>query len=220
MLSMWTNRKHPKPGRRASPWRNIALLTPALVFAPLVLEGCVPVVVTGAAVGVSVVHDRRTPGTVLDDEHIELQAWGLLDDHSDIREHSRIAVTSYNLVVLLTGQAETPEISERFAELVSHLPKIKRVVNEVTVGPLATVTRESEDALITSRVKLALVDVGIPDFDPTRVKVVTEAGIVYLMGLVTPAEAEATVKKARYVPGVKRVVKVFEYIQGTPKTAS
>jgi osmotically-inducible protein OsmY len=185
------------------------MLLPALM---LWLQGCAPVVLGGAAVGVSVAHDRRTPGTVLDDEQLELRGWGILANHPEIREHSRIAVTSYNLVVLLTGQAETQEVSDRFAEMISRLPKVRRVINEVTVGPIASLTSEGEDAVITSRVKLALIGIKIPEFDPTRIKVVTEAGTVYLMGLVTPAEAKATVEKVRYVPGVKRVVKLFEYI--------
>jgi osmotically-inducible protein OsmY len=185
------------------------MLLPALM---LWLQGCAPVVLGGAAVGVSVAHDRRTPGTVLDDEQLELQGWGILANHPEIREHSRIAVTSYNLVVLLTGQAETQEVSDRFAEMISRLPKVRRVINEVTVDPIASLTSEGEDAVITSRVKLALIGIKIPEFDPTRIKVVTEAGTVYLMGLVTPAEAKATVAKVRYVPGVKRVVKLFEYI--------
>jgi osmotically-inducible protein OsmY len=176
------------------------------------LQGCVPMALTGAGLGAAVVHDRRTTGTVLDDEHIELEGAELLHNHPDISEHSRIAVTSYNLVALLTGQAETRQISDRFAELISRLPKVRRVMNEVTVGPVESFARESEDAFITSRVKLALLGVKLPKFDPTRVKVVTESGTVYLMGLVTRAEAEATVEKARYVPGVNQVVKIFEYI--------
>jgi osmotically-inducible protein OsmY len=188
--------------------------------AALLLQACAPVVVTGAAVGVSVAHDRRTAGTVLDDEHIELQAWSILNDNPDIREHSRIAVTSYDHVVLLTGQAARRQISERFADLISRLPNVKRVVNEVTISPNESWKREGEDALITSRVKLALVGIKIPGFDATRVKVITEAGSVYLMGLVTPAEANAVVEKARYVPGVKRVVKVFEYIEPSRDTPS
>jgi osmotically-inducible protein OsmY len=193
--------------------RRRVLLASAVAFC---LQGCVPVVLTGAGVGASVIHDRRTTGTVLDDEHIELEGAELLHNHPDITEHSRMAVTSYNLVVLLTGQAETQQISNRFAELISRLPKVKRVMNEVTVGPVESFARESEDGLITSRVKLALLGVKLPEFDPTRVKVVTEAGTVYLMGLVTPAEAEAAVQKTRYVPGVKQVVKIFEYIPPPP----
>jgi osmotically-inducible protein OsmY len=176
------------------------------------LQGCVPVALTGAAVGASVIHDRRTTGTVLDDQQIELKGAELLHNHPEISGHSHIDVTSYNLVALLTGQAETQEISDRFAQLVARLPKVKRVMNEVTVGPVEGFAQESEDALTTSRVKLALFGVKLPEFDPSRVKVVTAAGTVYLMGLVTPAEAEAAVEKARYVPGVKRVVKIFEYI--------
>lgn len=199
-------------------WRGIGRRVLLASVAAVCLQGCAAVVLTGAGVGASVIHDRRTTGTVLDDEQIELEGAKLLHNHPDISEHSRIAVTSYNLVALLTGQAETRQISDRFAELISRLPKVKRVVNEVTIGPVESLGRESEDAFITSRVKLALLGVKLPEFDPTRVKVVTEAGTVYLMGLVTRAESEAAVKKARYVPGVKRVVKIFEYIP-SPATA-
>jgi osmotically-inducible protein OsmY len=89
------------------------------------------------------------------------------------------------------------------------------VVNEVSIGPSASIARESEDTLITSKVKFALTKIDRPDFDPTRVKVVTETGIVYLMGLLTPEEAEAVVSKARYVGGVEKVVKIFEYIDNS-----
>jgi osmotically-inducible protein OsmY len=87
------------------------------------------------------------------------------------------------------------------------------VVNEVTIGPSASFARESEDALISSRVKIALADIDIPGFDPTRIKVVTEEGTVFLMGLVYPREGDAAAQKARYVPGVAKVAKVFEYIE-------
>lgn len=176
------------------------------------LQGCAAVVVGGAAAGASVAHERRDSRTVLEDEHTEHTAAQVVIDNPDINLHSRISATSYNHLVLLTGQAETQEISDRYASLVAALPRVKKVINEVTIGPWASFARESEDALVTSRVKVALTEIDIPGFDATRVKVVTEEGVVFLMGLVHPAEAEAAAEKARYVPGVAKVIKIFEYI--------
>jgi len=132
--------------------------------------------------------------------------------HPEIYRRSSISVTSYNLSLLLTGQAETSEVADRFADLVSQLPKVRQVFNEIEIGPNISFTRETEDAYLTSRVKLALQDVDIPGFDMMRVKVVTENATVYLMGLVTPEEADAAAEKARRVPGVVRVVKIFEHV--------
>lgn len=195
---------------------NGRVLKTALVLGltiPL-LQGCGALLLGGVVVGgASVVHDRRTTRTLLEDGHIKRSAAQLLSEAPDIKMHSRIAITSYNHLVLLTGQAETRQVRDRFARKVARLPKVKKMVNEVTIGPPARLTREGEDALITLRVKLALAKIDIPGFDTTRVKVVTEAGTVFLMGLVYPGEGKAAAEKARHVPGVTKVVKVFEYIE-------
>jgi len=183
------------------------------LIVPLV-QGCGAVLVGGvAATGAAILHDRRNSRTILEDERTEHLARRLLRGNPDIKAHSRIAITSYNHLVLLTGQAETQSISDCFARKVARLPKVKKVVNEITIGPPVGFARSSEDALITSRVKFALTKVGLPGFDATRVKVVTEASDVFLMGLVRPGEGNAAAEKARYVPGVTKVVKLFEYIQ-------
>ncbi len=187
-----------------------------LCIAPL-LHGCGPMVVAGAAYGASVAYERRSTQMVFDDEMVELQARKLLFQNRDISAHSSISVTSYNLMVLLTGQARSAEVSEKFAKLVSELPKVVRVYNEVQIGPNISFARESNDAYLTSRAKLALQDIDLPGFDMLRVKIVTEDGVVYLMGLVTPQEADATVDKVRRIPGVVRVVKLFEYVQPKSK---
>lgn len=216
MYSMWNDLRN----RTLRPIRMLhgralkAVLILGLI-APLV-QGCGAILVGGvAATGAAIlhVHDRRNSRTILEDERTEHLARRLLRGNPDIKAHSRIAITSYNHLVLLTGQAETQSISDRFARKVARLPKVKKVVNEVTVGPPVGFARSSEDALITSRVKLALTKVGLPCFDATRVKVVTEASDVFLMGLVRPGEGNAAAEKARYVPGVTKVVKLFEYIQ-------
>jgi osmotically-inducible protein OsmY len=174
------------------------------------LAGCPALVVGGVAQTASVAHDRRTTGTYVEDQEIEIRALRLLQDNPDIKDRSNISTTSYNLIVLLTGQAADEQTSARFAELVAKLPRVRQVHNEVVVGPEATIGDDSSDAYVTSKVKLALFDVKVPGFDPTRVKVVTSKGVVYLMGLLTPAEADAVVEKVRRVSGVTRVVKVFE----------
>ena len=190
-----------------------ALMTALVLGLALpLLQGC-GILLLGGVTAASVAHERRGSRTVLEDEYTEHSAATLLTNNPDISRHSRIATTSYNHWVLLTGQAETQHISDRFAQKVAHLPKVRKVINEVTTEPVASFARESEDALITSRVKFALTKVDIPGFDLTRVKVVTEAGIVFLMGLVYPWEAEAAAKRARYVPGAAKVVKIFEYIK-------
>jgi len=192
------------------------LLLSALLLAgslPL-LGGCAPAVVVGTAYGATVVHERRSPQTVLDDEWIELQGKKLYYENRDIDKQSRMTITSYNYVALLTGQADNAEVSQRYAQMISQIPKVRKVYNEVSIGPRISLAQESTDALITSRAKIAIGGGrGIEDFDATRIKVVTEDGVVYLMGLVTPEEADVTADVVRRLPGVERVVKMFEYVQ-------
>ncbi len=176
------------------------------------LTGCAPLFVAGAAYTAAVVYDRRSADVVLDDEVIELQARDAYLKNPDLSKHSNLRATSYAHTVLITGQAERVQIADRYARIVAQLPKVKQVYNEAEVGPSIGLSQMSEDALLTSRAKLAIQSVNIPGFDTLRVKVITEHGVVYLMGLVTPEEADATAEKVRRIPGVERVVKIFEYI--------
>jgi len=177
-----------------------------------ILQGCATAIVGGAATGVAIVHDRRTTGVIIDDQDIELSALKIKHDHPEITAKSNISITSYNLVVLLTGQAESQQVASQLANMISRLPRVRKIHNEVVIGAENTFTESTSDVYLTSRAKLALFDVKIDDFDPTRVKVVSSQGTVYLMGLVTRQEAEAASDKVRFVSGVKHVVKVFEYI--------
>ncbi len=186
-----------------------ALLIVALVAG----SGCTPVVVGGAATGAAVVHDRRTAGTVLEDQSIELKALTRLREDPEIREQAHINVTSYNLIVLLTGETPTEAMRQRAAEIVRGIERVRQVHNELRVAAPSSMMSRSSDTLITAKVKTALFGIkGIEDFDPTRVKVVTENGTVYLMGLVRRIEADAAAEAARTVSGVQRVVKLFEYL--------
>ena len=176
------------------------------------LQGCAATVVGGAAGGAAVAHDRRTAGTVVDDQGIEFKAMSIMNDNPEMNERSSISVTSYNYTVLLTGDAEDEHIPKSYAHMIADIPKVMRVVNEVQIGPNATLAEQSRDAYITTKAKLSLFDLELPGFDATRVKVLTQKGTVFLMGLVTREEGQAAAEQVRNVDGVRRVVKVFEYI--------
>jgi osmotically-inducible protein OsmY len=187
-------------------------MLPAVLGGALLLSGCAAVLVGGAAVGTAaVIHDRRDYTDILKDQEIEIRAARALRRDSLVDGNSRISVTSYNRKVLLTGQAQDRKVAARATELVREMPKVELVIDEIVIGPNISMSQESQDTWLTSQSKLALAKVKIPGFDPTRVKVVTEDSVVFLMGLVSPEEGDAAAEQIRYVPGVARVVKLFEY---------
>lgn len=203
----------PRPDHRWHAAAALATLTLAGLLAGG-LTGCAPAVVAvGAATyGAAVVHDRRSAQTVLDDESIEIQAKAMVVQDPTMAGRSRVRIVSFNHTVLLAGQADDAEISRAFAERVAGLPKVVRVYNELEIGPRISLGQQSQDAMISTRGNVALASVPIEGFDPTRVKVIAENGTVFLMGLVTPEEADASAEKIRRLPGVTRVVKLFDYL--------
>ncbi|MCK7575428.1 MAG: BON domain-containing protein [Chromatiales bacterium] len=191
---------------------KLITLTSAMLAFALSATGCAPLVVGGAAVaGASAIHDRRPAQTLLDDRQIEFAAAQAIFQDRDLSRGARIIATSYNRSVLLTGQAESADLAQRASARISRLPKVARVIDEVRVGPRIGMGRQSEDTYIASRAKLELAGIELPDFDPTRVKIVVEDGVLYLLGLVTPREADLVAERVRYVSGVRKVVKLFEY---------
>ncbi|MCU7845474.1 MAG: BON domain-containing protein [Candidatus Thiodiazotropha sp. (ex Monitilora ramsayi)] len=178
----------------------------------LLLQGCAAFVVGGAATTAVVAHDRRTTGIMVEDQSIELKSYDRLSKDTLVKQDSKINVTSYNKVVLLTGQAPSENVRRKAEQIVSEVEQVRRVVNEVEIGSTASFGEHSRDVALTAEVKLRLTKIDLPDFDSLRVKVVTERGAVFLMGLLTKEEAHAVTEVVRYVSGVRRVVKVFEYI--------
>jgi len=164
--------------------------------------------VTGAAATAVMVSDRRTTGTYVEDESIE---WKVIDRLRDKFPGAHVNSTSYNRRVLLTGEVPTEEAKKQVEERVRGIENVKDVVNELQVAGASSLAARGSDSLTTSNVKARMVNNGV--FSPTHVKVLTEAGTVYLMGLVTPAEGEAAVNIARNTSGASRVVKVFEYVE-------
>jgi osmotically-inducible protein OsmY len=172
------------------------------------LAACVPIAIGGAAAGGAIASDRRTSGFFVEDEGIELKAVKKME--SNLGEQSHVNVTSYNRNVLLTG--EVPDEARRtMAEaLLKEIENIRTVTNEIVVAPKSTIGSRSNDTFITSKVKTKFITEN--KFPVNYVKVVTENGVVYLLGLVHQAEADAAVEIARNTDGVAKVVKVFEYI--------
>jgi osmotically-inducible protein OsmY len=185
----------------------VVLLTSSLLY------GCAAAVVGGTATGATAVHDRRTVGTFIDDEGIELKARMAIFDDKELNSQIHINIISINGVVLLVGQAPTEAARQKAAELVSPIPKVRLVHNEMTIAAPNSYMTRSSDSLITAKVKTKLFTIKEHDnFDPTRVKVVTENGIVYLMGILNHSEADNVTDAARQVSGVQKIVKLFEYL--------
>jgi osmotically-inducible protein OsmY len=179
----------------------------SVVFAQLL--GCAAAVVGGAAVGTSVALDRRTAGVYVSDQEIELKALERLSQAYP-QKTSSISATSYNKQVLLTGQVPDEATRDGAAKLVQAIPDVRAVFNELSVGPVSSLSTQASDTTATSNVKARLLGrEGVPS---NSIKVVTEAGTVYLMGLLTPAEAKAAAEVARSTSGVSKVVTLFEVV--------
>lgn len=184
-----------------------------LILATSVLgTGCFPLVVGGAAGTAAVIADRRPADIIATDQRIE---WTMgREINKLLGQQVHINVTSYNRQVLLTGEVTTAEGKARIDDIASRVHDVRKVYNEVRVGPLSTMGERSNDTYITSQVKARMVNA--QKFNPLHVKVVTEAKTVYLMGLVTRQEADEATEIARNTQGVDRVVRLFEYVQLRP----
>jgi osmotically-inducible protein OsmY len=177
------------------------------------LSGCTTLILGGAAAGANVVHDRRTTGTYVEDKEILLRAISMRSADKALIERSNISIDVYNLRILLTGQAESLQPAENFRQQLQTIPRVREVFNEVKVAAEGTWGDTVSDTYLTSRVKFALLDIELENFDPTRVHVTSSLGTVYLMGLLTHEEAHAVTEKVRFINGVKRVVQIFDYIE-------
>lgn len=189
-----------------------------LLLAPL-LASCAAMVVGGAAATGLAVHDRRSFGTVVDDNLLEIRVGDALYKNEQFDTSSRIRIHAYNGWVLLAGEVLDEARVSLATELVREVDGVVRLFNELAAAPKAGLGRRNSDRWISTRVKTSLGGIDeLPDFDPTRVKVLTTRGTVYLMGLVSRAEGEAAVNQARVVRGVEKVVSIFQYVEELPET--
>lgn len=176
------------------------------------LSACAALVVGGAVATGVAVHDRRSVGTVIDDNVLEVRVRNALFSDERLDGNVRIKINAHNGWVLLAGEARTPELVNLATELASEVDGVLRLFNELAPLERASLGQASSDRWMSSRVKGSFTSIrSLSGFDATRVKVTTTRGIVYLQGLVTQAEAEAVIEQARTVRGVERVVTLFEF---------
>ncbi len=174
----------------------------------LSLSGCVPVVAGGIGAGILMAEDRRTSGTYLMDEEIELKTANRVRD--SFGDNTHVNVTSYNRRVLLTGEAPDAAVRAKIEDIAKSVPNVRSVLNELIIGGTTSFTARSNDGFITAKVKARYIE--DKRFNAHHVKVVTEAGTVFLLGLVTREEGNAAAEVAARTGGVVKVVKAFEYM--------
>lgn len=189
------------------------LIPITLILSTVFLQGCASAVIGGAATGATVINDRRTVGTFVDDEIIEVKATKRLFSDKEIFDNTHINATSYNNIILLSGEAPTDALKNKAHNIISNIPKLRKIHNEIVIAAPSSLLTRSSDTWITAKVKTNLFQIkNAPDFDPTKVKVISENGTVFLMGILKRSEANLVIDATRTVGGVQRVVKLFEYL--------
>ena len=191
-----------------TPSMRLTQLLAVLALVSVGLQACAPMLVGGFVGGTMVVSDRRSSGTQLEDEAIEIKASSRIRENLGDKVHA--SVSSYNRQVLVTGEVGNPRDKEYVMQIVSQVDNVKSVLNELQILPLTTYSERSKNVLLAARVKANFVD--HPELSSNAFKVVAEAGTVYLMGRVTKREADLGVDVTRNTPGVQKVIKVFEIL--------
>ena len=185
-----------------------ALLSAAVLALAVPMQGCVPIVLgAGGAAAYSSLEDRRSTGTQIDDESIEVRASNRISDRFGANAH--VNVTSYNRIALITGEVPDERSRDEAEKIVRAVPQVRDVTNDLQVAGISSYMSRTNDSYLTSKVRGRLLDT--KRASPVHIKVVSESGVVYLMGVVTPAEADEVVDITRNTGGVRKVVKVFEY---------
>ncbi|HET9734260.1 MAG TPA: BON domain-containing protein [Burkholderiales bacterium] len=191
--------------------RTPGFLLASALLAAVLLQGCAPMVMVGAGAAVVAFEDRRTTGAQLEDQTIELRAGNRIDDRFGSRVH--VNVTAYNRYVLLTGEVPDEAARGEIETIVRGVTNVLGVTNDLQVAGISSATSRSNDTFLTTSVKTRFLNSG--KFNAIHVKVVTEASVVYLLGVVTEQEATDAVELARTTSGVRKVVKMFEYCKPT-----
>lgn len=205
---MTTNTTPQGAARLKGRWLILPVVLPMVLAAAAALQACAPLLLGGLVIGGGLVAtDRRTTGIQLEDEGIELRAAARVRELATL---GQVSITSYNRMVLITG--EVPATREKLAveAAVMKVENVRSVVNDLTIANNSGIGARSGDALLSTKVKASLIDA--KDLQANAYKVVVERGVVYLMGRVTEREANRGVEVARAVPGVEKVVKVFEVL--------
>ena len=188
--------------------KSTASLLSTLVMCLGLASCAAPLMFGGVIGGAMVASDRRSAGIQLEDETIEQRGATAMRENFGSKEH--ISITSYNRQVLITGEVTTETVRKQVEQLVSRVENVRAVVNELVVGPASSLSDRSNDALLVAKVKASMIDT--EDVFANVYKIVGERGTIYMMGRVTQRESKRATDVVRGVSGVKRVVRVFEYI--------
>ena len=189
---------------------NRPSLLALILTVAFLISGCGIILVTTAAVSaIDIVRDRREIGTLWDDNKMELSLRQSISKNEQI-DNSNVSVTAFNGIALLTGEVPDQRAIDQILDLAKSHPDASQVINRIELAGKTNLNSRANDSWITGRVKTAMLT--SRTIDATKIKIVTERANVYLMGLVSRSEAEAAVAITRSVPGVVRVIKVFEYL--------
>ncbi|PCI58669.1 MAG: osmotically-inducible protein OsmY [Gammaproteobacteria bacterium] len=180
-----------------------------LIAVIIILQGCVAAAVITVGTGVKVATDRRSVGHQIDDQTIELNFYTQLRHNKTLSENTNIQAISVNGTLLIIGQTPTEVLRDSILKIVKDVKGVDKVYNQIRIGNTTSILTKSHDVWLTSKVKVALL--AEDNIDGINIKVVTENGEVFLMGLVSQKEAEQAVNVARNISGVNRVLKAFEY---------
>ena len=189
------------------------LVATALGLSLLQLQGCIPLIATGAGAGVLMATDRRSSGIYIQDQEIELRAANRTRDAFPA-DNVHVNFNSYNQMVLITGEVPDEATKQKINAMVMGIGNVKSTYNELRIVPAALLSARSGDAYITTKVKTRFFDA--KRFPATAVKITTENGVVYLMGLVTQQEGADAAQIASTTSGVIKVVKLFDYVAKAP----
>ncbi len=176
----------------------------------LLLQGCAAAVVAGTAGAVTAANDRRTIGSQIDDNNIEIKSAIAISENERLHNYANVNVISVNGIVLMIGQVANHEMKNEAQRIIEGIDGIRKIHNQIRISSNIGMSTQTHDSWLTSKVKTQLLTT--ENISSNNIKVVTENGEVFLMGLVSDQEANLAVEVARNVSGVERVIKVFEYL--------
>ena len=183
-----------------------------IIFLHLLIinQACTPITVSSAVSGAGVINDRRNTGSIVDDNTLTFKAYQLIKKDRTSWLKSNITINSYNNVILVTGQSPNKEYISFITNEIAKLENVKYVHNVTEVGKPSSFSSQANDTWITAKINLGMIKT--KGIDPTRIKIITENGSVFLMGLVKKSEANLASKVASKISGVEKVVEIFEFI--------
>ncbi len=191
--------------------KNSYLLT--ILLNSLLLSACAPVATSPEEITEqSLLQERRNRETILTDKAIEAEAYSELNSEEDLTTQCHVTITTYNGATLIAGEAPNEDLRKKIISIVQVVPNVKLIHDNLTIGSPSDLSSRANDQLITDTIRTALSQIRtLPDFDPAMVKVITENGTVYLMGLVRRDEGTVVINVTKLQPGIKQIVTIFEY---------